>query len=61
MKKAIVHWINRLGEPRQHTVFTDSYFYALNWWRENILECQGILSIDERRTSKLEFVKIELT
>ena len=33
--------------------------YARNWWRENIQECQGILSIDERRNSKLQFLRAE--
>lgn len=58
MNRLFVHWINRKGEPRQHTLFNDSVSYARNWWRENILECQGILSIDEARASKLELVKI---
>jgi hypothetical protein len=55
-----VNWINRHGEPRQHSLGrVVTFFYAQNWWRENILECQGILSIDERRNSKLKLVSVE--
>lgn len=60
MKRTIVYWTNRLGQPRQHTLFNASESYARNWWRENILECQGILSVDERRTSQLQLNRIEV-
>jgi hypothetical protein len=58
MRKTFVKWINRAGQPRQHTLFNATLSYARNWWRENIAECQGILSIDEARASKLELVQI---
>jgi hypothetical protein len=58
MKRTKVFWINRLGERREHSMgFKCSLAYARNWWRENILECQGILSIDERRNTKLQFLE----
>ena len=57
-RKKII-WQNRHGERREHTVFTNSYFYALDWFRTSIVECQGILSIDERRASKLKLIEIE--
>lgn len=60
MTRTIVHWINRHGEPRAHTLFDASESYARNWWRVNIAECQGILSVDERRESKLELGLIEV-
>jgi hypothetical protein len=59
MRKTIVHWINRFGEARQHTLSNASESYARNWWRENIEACQGILSVDERRMSQLRLVRIE--
>ena len=56
-----VFWINRLGEERRHSLMKCTLSYARNWWRENILECQGTwtLSIDERRNSKLKFLRVE--
>ncbi len=54
-----VHWINRQGEERRHALMRCTYFYALNWFRESIVESQGILSIDEKRNSKLKFLRIE--
>jgi hypothetical protein len=60
MKRTIVHWINRFGQHRQHTLFDASKSYARNWWRENIQDCQGVLSVDERRTSHLRLVSVSL-
>ncbi len=55
-----INWINRQGEPRQHSLGGKfSYTYGLNWWRKNILECQGILTTDEKRNSKLRFVSVQ--
>jgi hypothetical protein len=54
-----VFWINRMGEERRHSLMKCTLSYARNWWRENILECQGILSIDERRNTKLKFLRVE--
>ncbi len=48
-----------MGEERRHSLMKCTLSYARNWWRENILECQGILSIDERRNSKLQFLRVE--
>ena len=43
-------WLNRKGERREHSMgFRCSYAYAMDWFRRSILECQGILSVDERR------------
>lgn len=54
-----VHWINRHGQERRHALMRCTHSYALNWWRENILEAQGVLSVDEKRNSKLQFLRIE--
>ena len=56
--KTIIYWTNRFGEPKRHVLYNVTYFYALNWWRESILECQGILSVDERRNSQLKLRNI---
>ncbi len=53
-----VIWLNRHGERREQTLWNLSVSYARNWWRENILECQGILTVDERRSSKLKLLEI---
>ena len=57
-----INWINRHGEPRQHSLGGKfSHTYALDWFRRSILECQGFatLSLDEKRNSKLQLVSIE--
>jgi hypothetical protein len=51
-------WINRMGERREHSLSYCTKFYAMNYWRENIEGCQGILSIDERRNSKLRLLEV---
>jgi hypothetical protein len=57
MNKVIVTWINRTGQLRKHTLFNvESPFYAQNWWRENIAECQGVLTPNERQTSQLKYI-----
>lgn len=54
-----VIWQNRLGERREHCLgFRAPLAYAYNWWRESILECQGILTIDERRNSQLKLLEV---
>lgn len=53
-------WLNRKGERREHSlggVF--SYHHALDWFRRSILECQGILSLDERRNSQLKLLEVK--
>lgn len=55
----LVFWINRHGESRRHALSKCTFHYALNWFRCNILECQGILSVDEKRNSKLKFLRVE--
>lgn len=55
-----VNWINRHGKPRQHSLGGKfSLAYARDWFRRSILECQGILTTDEQRNSKLKFVSAE--
>lgn len=54
----IVKWINHEGEPRSHSLMPCSLSYARDWWRQNIYETQGIMSIDARRNSKLRFVEV---
>lgn len=54
-----VFWINRHGKEMRHALIKCTLNYARNWWRESILECQGILSVDEKRASKLQFLKAE--
>ena len=52
-------WLNRKGERREHSMgFWCTYFYALDWFRRSVLECQGILSVDERRTSQLRLLEV---
>lgn len=52
-------WMNRLGEIREHSFGGQvTVHYAGDWFRRCILECQGILSIDERRNSKLRLVEV---
>ena len=54
-----VIWQNRNGERREHSFgWTCSRFYAGDWFRRSIIECQGILSRDERRNSKLRMVEV---
>lgn len=50
--------MNRYGEIREHSLSACSYFYALNWFRENIVECQGIIPLEERGCSKLGLISI---
>lgn len=59
MNTTRVIWINRHGKRMAHGLNQCTFFYAQNWWRENILNCQGILSVDERRNSKLRLLAIE--
>ena len=54
-----VIWQNRLGERREHNFgYQVTLSYARDWFRRSIIECQGVLSIDERRGSKLELIEI---
>ena len=59
MKLTKVIWINRQGERREHSLFPCTYFYAMDWFRRNILECQGILSVVERRNSQMKFLGVQ--
>jgi hypothetical protein len=57
-----VVWLNRQGEVREHSLgFQSTVAYARDWWRRSILECQGILTVDERRASKLKLLEIRNT
>jgi hypothetical protein len=59
MKHTKIVWLNRFGQLREHYLGgTFSYTYALDWFRRSIVESQGVLSLDERRTSKLMLVGI---
>jgi hypothetical protein len=57
--KTKVVWLNRQGEVREHSLLQCTESYARDWWRRSILECQGILSVDERRASKLKLLSIQ--
>lgn len=59
--KTIVVWLNRQGEVREHSLSQCTESYARDWWRRSILECQGILTVDERRASKLKLLEIRNT
>lgn len=55
-------WLNRQGQLREHSLgFQSTVAYATDWWRRSILECQGILTVDERRASKLKLLEIRNT
>jgi hypothetical protein len=54
-----VIWLNRKGERREHSLLPCTLSYARDWWRRSILECQGILSLDERRTSRLQLLEVQ--
>jgi len=57
-----VIWQNRKGERMEHSMgFKCSLSYARDWFRRSIQECQGVLSLDERRESKLNLVGITNT
>jgi hypothetical protein len=57
-----VIWLNRLGKQWEHNFgYRCTLSYARDWWRRSILECQGILSRDERRESQLRLVEIQNT
>lgn len=54
-----VTWLNRKGKLTEHNFgWRVTVFYAADWWRRSILECQGYLTEDERRTSKLRLLEI---
>ena len=43
-------WTTREGRQVKHSMGCRCTVpYARDWWRQNILECQGILSQDEAR------------
>jgi hypothetical protein len=53
-------WLNRKGERCEHSMgFRCTLSYARDWFRRSILECQGILSLDERRESQLRLLDIK--
>ena len=55
-----VTWRNRMGRLMEHNFgYKVTKFYAGDWWRRSIEECQGILSRDERRESKLRLIEIQ--
>ena len=54
-----VIWLNRNGERREHSLgFQCSLSYARDWFRRSILECQGVLSLDESRNTKLRLIEV---
>lgn len=53
-----VIWTNRHGQKRKHSLYRCTYFYAVNWFRENIVECQGYLTREEKHASKLELLYV---
>lgn len=55
-----VIWANRKGERMEHSMgFKCTLSYARDWFRRSILECQGILSRDERRESQLRLLEVQ--
>lgn len=54
-----VIWLNRLGKRMEHSMgFRCTLSYARDWFRRSILECQGILSVDERRQTQLRLLEV---
>jgi hypothetical protein len=54
-----VIWQNRKGERMDHSMgFKCTLSYARDWFRRSVEECQGILSLDERRESKLKLLEV---
>lgn len=52
-------WINRQGQRREHSMgFMCTLSYARDWFRRNILECQGELSVDEKRNTQLRLLEV---
>ena len=53
-------WQSRDGSRMEHSMgFCCTLSYARDWWRRNILECQGILSTDESRASRLKLLEVQ--
>ena len=49
-----------MGRLMEHNFgYKVTKFYAGDWWRRSIEECQGILSRDEKRESKLRLIEIQ--
>ena len=62
MSGAKVVWVSRTGRRMEHNFgWKPTLSYARNWWRESVLECQGILSLDERRNTQLRLIEISNT
>jgi hypothetical protein len=59
MNKTKIVWLNRKGEHREVSLLRCTLSFARDWWRRSILECQGILSVDERRMSQLRLLEIQ--
>lgn len=52
-------YIDRNGVERHHSFgFRCSLAYARSWFRVYVEECQGALSVDERRNSQLKLLEI---
>ena len=54
-----VIWTNRKGERREHSMgFRCTLSYARDWFRRSIVECQGVLSLDESRGTQLCLLEV---
>lgn len=54
-----VTWLSRTGRFMEHNFgWKATVFYSADWWRRSILECQGVLTVDERRNSNLRLLEI---
>jgi len=55
-------YLNRQGRRMVHSLgIRSTMAYARNCFRENIAECQGAMSLDERRTSQFKLLAITNT
>ena len=47
------------GKTLEHCMgFKCSRFYALDWFRRNILESQGEMSLDDRRSLNIKLIEV---
>jgi hypothetical protein len=48
-----------MGERREHTLFDATFKYARKWFKTAIEDCQGVLTLDEKKDSKLKLLEIQ--
>ena len=53
-------WKTHNGRILEHSLgIRATLFYALDLFRRSIVECQGVLSLDERRNSQFGLIEIQ--